>query len=221
MDHEKTPMQDRRGFLTFGGAAVAMGAIVAACSSGASDDIPVTGTLPTPPEDPTLVTGRGNDITLLRTAQSVEALAAQTYREVLAGGQITSGANREAAQGLADAHQERVGMVGELVVAAGGTPFTQANPYLDETVVQPALEDISTSEEALALLVEIEKLTSQTEVFAAESLTTAQLRSGIVALGSSSARAVSILSLLQGQPAVAFAMYPLSARAPEKAYLPQ
>ncbi len=221
MDHERTSTQDRRRFLAFGGAAVAMGAIVAACSSGGSDDIPVTGTLPAPPADPTVETSQRNDVTMLRTAQSVEALAAETYREVLASGQITSGSTREAAQSFADAHQQRVGMVGQLVTSAGGTPFTQPNPYLDETVVQPALEAVTTPEEALALLVAVEKLTSQTEVFAAESLTTAQLRSGIVALGSSSARSVSVLSALQGQPPVAFAMFPLGARAPEKAQLPE
>lgn len=213
---------DRRGFLTLGGATIAMGAVVAACGSGVSDDsLPVTGTLPPQPTESTVPVGTTNDITMLRTAQSIEALAAQTYRDVIESGQVTSPEARQAAQRIADAHETRVGLVGDLVSSVGGAPYTQPNPFLLENVVNPELELMASADDALGLLLTVENLTSQTEVYAAESLSTAQLRSSIVALGSSSARMVSVLFGLQGHPQVPFPTYPVSARAPLDARLPQ
>jgi hypothetical protein len=222
MSNPMPPATSRRNLFTLGGAAVALGVVAAACGSSTNPDgLPVTGTLPTPSPDPTVVTGRQQDVTLLRTAQSIEALAAETYGKVLSGDAITTSALRQAARLIGERHEAHVGLVGDLVRTAGGTPHPQPNPYLQETVVAPALEALTSEEDVLALLLEVENLTSQTEIYANELLSTPELRAGIVAVGSAGARQVSVLLGLQGMPQVPFPLFPVSARAPQKAYLPE
>lgn len=220
---ERNESTTRRRFLTVGGAAVAFSVVAAACggSEGGSDQLPVTGTLPVTDRPPVVNISADNDVTMLRTAQSVEALAVLTYNTVLSKNVLDDAAIIEAVRLFQVHHTANVSSVGALVQAAGGQPYTQPNPYLLEQIIQPGLDGVDSQVSALGVLYEIENTTAQTEIFCVEVLSRAQLRQGIAAIGASCARAVSVLNGFQGQPPVAFPLMPLALRAPEKAYLPE
>lgn len=220
MDRDQHP--DRRRFLALGGATVAFSAIAVACGSGSADEpLPFTGTLPPPGRSIPPARGRAEDITLLRTAQSIEALAVEVYQHALSGGLVTSDRATSMARLFEDQHAENIPVVGSLVSDAGGRPHPEANPYLWETVFAPALEAAATEDEVLVQLLAVEATCSQNAAFANELLSTAELRQSLTAVGAPSARRSSVLLELQSLPPVPFAVLPVAARAPSDAYLPE
>ena len=84
-------LPDRRAFLRVGGLTVAMSAVIAACGSDDDESLPITGTPPTSSEDASVFErGQELDVTLLRTAQSIEVLAVDTYQTALDSGLVTT-----------------------------------------------------------------------------------------------------------------------------------
>ncbi len=78
-------------FLRVGGVTIAMSAVVAACGKKKADPIPFTGTSPTSSASTGIEQiGQELDVTLLRTSQSVEVLAVQTYQKALDSGIVTT-----------------------------------------------------------------------------------------------------------------------------------
>jgi hypothetical protein len=220
MDRDQHP--DRRRFLALGGATVAFSAIAVACGSGSSDEaLPFTGTVPPPGRSIPPARGREEDITLLRTAQSIEALAVEVYQQVLAGDLLTDSTATRMARLFEGQHAENIPVVGDLVSSAGGDPHPQPNPYLWETVFAPALEAAAAEADVLTQLLAMEATCSQNAAFANELLSTAELRQSLTAVGSPSARRSSVLLELQSLPPVPFAVLPVAARAPADAYLPE
>jgi hypothetical protein len=215
-------LADRRGFLKVGGATVAMSAVLAACGDDAADEqLPVTGTFPLPVgEAITAPPGSAAlDLNLLRTGQSIEVLAVDTYQAAIDSGLVTTTAVADAAQLFQEHHQEHGDTIAGIITDLGGDPYDEPNPFLERTVVGPALEVVSTEEEIVALAVTLENTAAQTYVFAAEVLTTPQLRQGVMTIGGVEARHLALLNILQELPPVPAAFMARRARIDENGYV--
>jgi hypothetical protein len=220
-------LPDRRRFLTVGGLTLATSALLAACGdSGGDEQIPVSGTLPVPAEEgvtPTTTPAQGQetDVTLLRTAQSIEVLAVETYQAAIDSGLVTTPAIADAAQLFQAQHREHAALLAETTTETGGEPYDQANEYLFTEVVEPALGVLDGEEGVVSLALTLENTAAQTYVFAAELLTTPDLRQAIMSIGATEARHVSVLFTVQNQPPVPFAFMPRRDAVDRNGYVPQ
>ena len=213
-------LPDRRGFLKIGGATVALSAIAAACSSEPETQLGVGGTAPPSLEAAGIYdTGEELDLSLLRTAQSIEVLAIETYQKLLAGDLLSTAAVADAAQLFMDQHRDHAGLLSTTTEDTGGVAYDQPNEYLLATVVDPALEAATDEEAAVKLAFALENTAAQTYVFAAELLSTPELRQAIMSIGGVEARHVSVLYGVQSLPRVPFAFMPRRAHIDEQGFI--
>jgi rubrerythrin len=131
------PTLGRRALIRNGALTVSLGALASACGTGrsGSDDPGRLGVADAAPE---LVEDEITDLTLLRTAQSIEYTAIDVYAVAAETGALSSD-EMALVQRFTDDHQRHADAVGELVVGLGGTPFTCANPFLVDRAVTPVV----------------------------------------------------------------------------------
>jgi hypothetical protein len=175
----------RRQFFKVGGATILGAAVLAACGSDAS----------TPAETGNKGdTGGGNlDITLLRTASSVEVLAVNVYDKAAQSSLITTAAVGAAAALFRDHHQAHAEALQAATTNNGGEAYTKQNQAVFDTVVKPALDSAKTEADVLALALALENAAASTYVFAAGKLSTAEFRQTIMSIGGVEARHASVL----------------------------
>jgi hypothetical protein len=212
-------LPDRRAFLRVGGITVAVSAVVAACGSSDTETLPVTGTLPTSIEGGPIEPGQEVDVTLLRTAQSIEVLAVDTYQTALDSGLVTTTALADTIRLFQEQHGEHAGLLAATTRDAGGTPYDEPNSYLQDQVVGPVTEVLASEEDVVALAVELENTAAQTYVFAAEVLSAPALRQGIMSIGGVEARHLAVLYAVQEQPPAPFPIMPRRARIDPRGYI--
>ena len=164
--------------------------------------------------------GQEVDVTFLRTAQSVEVLAVDTYQTALDSGLLTTPALADTIRLFQEQHREHAGLLSATTIDAGGTPYDEPNSYLAEKVVDPAVAGLSDESTVVALALELENTAAQTYVFAAEVLSVPALRQGIMSIGGVEARHISVLYTVQEQPPVPFPFMPARARVPADGYVP-
>ena len=136
---------DRRGFLRVGGAGVTLAALLAACGSdeGAGPEgITEAGTTPTTAARPS---GIISDSTLMRTATSVHYNGIDLIDAIVGFG-VISAEMTAAVEQYRVLLQEQADLLAEATSGIGGTPFTQANPVVDERVILPALALLDVSQ---------------------------------------------------------------------------
>lgn len=135
----------RRQALRIGGLSVSLAALVAACGTDRSGDTapgrvgnadPIL-----PPPDYAV-----NDVVLLRTASSVELTAVAVYA-VIKGLGVLEGSTADLVDRIQADHQATADKMAALTEAAGGTAWTDTNPWIMERVVEPIVETISTSDD--------------------------------------------------------------------------
>jgi hypothetical protein len=212
-------LPDRRSFLRVGGMTVAMSAVIAACGKKKDESVPFTGSPPTSGRTGLLTPGQELDVTFLRTAQSVEVLAVDTYQTALDSGLLTTPALADTVRLFQEQHREHAGLLSATTIDAGGTPYDQPNSYLAAQVVDPAVAEMTDESTVIALALELENTAAQTYVFAAEVLSVPALRQGIMSIGGVEARHISVLYTAQEQPPVPFAFMPARARVPADGYI--
>ena len=125
---------DRRQLLRTGGLTLSLGAIIAACGEDRAGGVD-PGRVGNAPDVEPLAAAEVDDIVLLRTAQSLEHSALDTYAaarglDVLSAGQDTI------AQRFVDDHTGHSVALGGFITEAGGEEFACANPWLSETRAQ-------------------------------------------------------------------------------------
>jgi rubrerythrin len=158
---------NRRRFLTIGGVSIASAAIFAACgNSSKTQSTPTTTTAPA--SSPTTVASGGStagdtsDVTILRTASSLEVLAVDTYQTAIKSGLVTSPAVAAAAKDFMNQHAEHAAAFEAATKKAGGTPFTQPNPVVNAKVIQPAIKVAKTQTDVVALAYALETAAAAT-----------------------------------------------------------
>ncbi|MGZ4785020.1 MAG: ferritin-like domain-containing protein, partial [Acidimicrobiales bacterium] len=189
----------RRTFFTVGGAAVVGSAVMVGCSTAKKKQLTQTGTTETTAAA-TTTTAPGSaetDAILLRTAQSIEALAVSTYDKALASGLVTTPSVSQAFTLFRDQHQQHADQIASITRGVGATPYTEPNTFLDITVVTPGLAAAADEDAVLALATVLEKTAAETYTYAGGTLTTTELRSAIMTIGPTEARHLSLLYILQ------------------------
>lgn len=131
------PTLGRRALIRNGAITVSIGALASACGSGrsGSDDPGRLGVADAAPE---LVEDEVDDVTLLRTAQSIEYTAIDVYAAAAETGGLSSDETALVGR-FVDDHRRHADEIGTLVSGLGGEPFTCANPFLVGRAVTPVL----------------------------------------------------------------------------------
>ncbi|MFZ9397777.1 MAG: ferritin-like domain-containing protein [Ilumatobacteraceae bacterium] len=179
----------RRRFLLASGATVSLGALISACGGGGSKSgIARVGLAPEPADLPT---AEVTDVTLLRTATSLEYNAIFVYEAAKDAGYLSGDAAKLALRFQAD-HKEHAAATASLTEAAGGNPFTDPNPRLQSIYVEPALGLIASSDDpasdVLALAYALETLAGATYQFYVPMLRDKALRGAAMGIGEQEAR---------------------------------
>jgi hypothetical protein len=194
--------RSRRQFLVLGGASVAGAAALAACSSA-----PVTqssGTIAstvTPATAPTttanaeaVAAGRAR----IETAASLEVSIANFYAKFLSASYMTDADARTWATMFQTQHESNASALRDLSVSAGGTSSPKPNSYVDEQLIAPAMKvaDADKSADALVkLATQLEEAAASTATLAINSLAGADLRQGLMAVGTTNARHAAVWRL--------------------------
>lgn len=186
----------RRRFLLAGGASISLGALLAACGGGESTGIARIGLTPDPADLPSAPV---TDVTLLRTATSLELNAIFVYEAAASAGYLSGDAAKLAARFLAD-HRAHADATAELTEAAGGRAFTDPNPRLQSVYVEPALgliaEAADPAADVLALAYALETLAGATYQMYTPMLTDKELRRAAMGIGADEARHTATLGVV-------------------------
>jgi hypothetical protein len=202
------PSPSRRNFFRLGGVTILGAAVLAACGG---DDDTTAGTTPgtnaptdtiapttpatTPGTDPmtTEAGGVDMDLTLAKTAASLEKLAVDVYGQ--AGALLTTPAVIAAATMFAGHHQLHLDALNGVITGAGEPEITQMNQAVFDALVAPALAGAASEADAVNLALALEEAAAQTYAFAAGALSTPALRSTIMTIGGIEARHAAVLRM--------------------------
>jgi hypothetical protein len=211
----------RRSFLTVGGATVLGSALLVACGREPTQQIAQTGTTPPQPSS-TTTTAPGShdlDLTMLRTASSIEVLAINTYDTALKSGLLKTPDVKSAIELFKSQHEDHANLLYTATSDAGGDPYKLPNPYLSYEVVAPTLKSIKTEAGIMALATGLEDTAGQTYVMAGGVLTTPALRAAIMSIGTTEGRHLTALYLLQGLVPVPLSIFSTAKATPPDSYI--
>ena len=214
-------LPDRRSFFRIGGMTIAATAVIASCSRKKAGNVAQTGTTPSTSAS-TTTTNPGSqvtDVTLLRTAQSIEILAVETYQQAIDSGLLTTAAVLDAAKLFQSQHRDHAGLLAATVRTAGGTPYDQANAYLKSTVVDAAVAALTDQESVIKLALELENTAAQTYTYSGGVLTTPELRQTLMSIGGVEARHMSVLYGALQSPQVPLPLMPTRDAVPVKGHI--
>ena len=204
------PSPNRRDLFKLGGVSILGVALLAACGSDSAASPTVTNASGTTPgstggaattvpsttggTQPADTTGPADlDLTLARTAASLEKLAVDTYGA--AGALVTTPAVVAAATMFAGHHQMHLDALNGVITGAGGKAITQMNQAVYDALVKPAIAAAKTETDAVMLALALEEAAAQTYVFAGGTLSTSALRSTIMTIGGVEARHAAVLRM--------------------------
>lgn len=193
---ELVGVPSRRRLLTLGGSSVLGAAVLAACTKTGQpkEQLAQTGTTPTTKKaDETA--GRGSftdDLTLLRSAQSIEVLAIDVYQKAIDSGLLTTAAIADAAKLFQSQHRDHAGLLDRTTRDLGGQPYTQPNPVLADSI-KAKVDALQTENDVVALALSLENVASESYTYASGWLTTEDLRAAITSIGAVEARHVTVL----------------------------
>ena len=196
--HALLGVPSRRGFFKIGGVTLLGATVLAAC--GSDDDDPAeTGGAPT-----TTAGGTGDgglDLTLAKTAASVENLAVAAYQTAIDSGIVTDATIGAAAAAFRDHHQAHADAINGVVTGAGAEAVTAPNQVLFDALVQPVLDAGPTQDSIVQLAYDLETAAVQAYTFAGGNLSTPELRSTLMTIGGVESRHAAVLKMLaQGDP---------------------
>ncbi len=185
------------------GALAATTAVLAACSSS-SPSIARIGESPTTVKLEDLAV---TDVVLLRTAMSMETMAAA----MLSDSAVTSLASKESASiiaAFAADHTSHLEDLRVLITARNGEPYSETNAKLMQAYGQTALDLIASGklpEDTLALTLAVENLIASTYQYFVSLTAEPALRAAMVGLGGRSSRRAAVAAQLINGGTVGFA----------------
>ena len=131
-------MIGRRDVLRVGGLGVATAAVLSACGAETGEVGRVGSVSTTVPLPDAVVT----NVTLLRTASSMEHSVINVYSQVVGNSDLLDPTHDATFQRFIDDHAAAAEAFEQATSDAGGTPWTCGNPKFDDVVVQPVLDRI-------------------------------------------------------------------------------
>ncbi len=135
----------RRDVLRIGGFSVATAAVISACGEHVRGQIGRVGAVPTTVKLPDAVV---NNITLLRTASSLEHSAINVYSQVIGNSALLDPKLQDVAKRFMDDHVGHAKLFENLTSEAGGVPWTCGNPKIDDAIINPIITRITKGAEA-------------------------------------------------------------------------
>ena len=182
----------RRQVLRIGGLTFAMAAVTAACGGGGSSSSGGGGggggSATTTPHSE-------SDVTFMRTANSVEAVAIKAYQKVVddpkAVGVSTSVSDLITL--LQKHHKDHSNLLAKATTDAGGTPFTDPNPIIIGRL-QPTIDSMKTEPDVLALAYSLEKALAATYQDYVGEFLDRSLNEQLMSIGGVEAKNVSLLA---------------------------
>ncbi len=211
----------RRAFLAAGGATLLGSAVLAACGKEPTQQVAQTGTTPPQPSSTTTTApgSHATDLTLLRTASSIEILAVESYGAALALGKVTTPGIKQTLELFRSQHQDHANLLSTVTTDAGGTPYTKPNLYLAYEIIEPTVKGIRTEADVVGMATELENTAAQTYVNAGGVLTTPTLRAAIMSIGATEARHLTALYLIQQLVPVPLSVFTTAKTVPLDAYI--
>jgi hypothetical protein len=204
--HALLGVPSRRGFFKIGGVTLLGATVLAACGDD-DEDVAESGESPTTGGD-TGGEGGGNlDLTLAKTAASVEILAVAAYQTAIDSGVVTDATIGAAAAAFRDHHQAHADALNGVVTGAGEAEITDPNQVLFDALVQPVLDAGPTQESIVQLAYDHETAAVQAYAFAGGNLSTPQLRSTIMTIGGIESRHAAVLKMVAQAAAPADVFY--------------
>jgi hypothetical protein len=223
---------NRRQFLRIGGLTIAGSALLVACGDDENDSASTTtaaagGSSTTTAGDGSTTTtnpmaGSDMDLTLLRTASSIEALAVAAYQAGIDSGLVTDSAVADAAVLFQSQHMDHGAALEAQTTSLGGEAYTEPNPYLKENVVDPALAEVTDQLSVVRLALDLENAAAQTYTLAGGLLSTPTLRQIIMSIGGVEARHLAVLRGVvdgAGVAQVPVGFMPTEDAAPEESFV--
>ncbi len=190
---------NRRQFLAQGGAAVSLGAILAACGNTAGPTAP--GRLGSAAPPATLPTVTVDDTVLIRTAQSLHYSAIEVFERLIKAGS-TSTAVGALLPGLVEFHKAQATKIGS---EGGATAFECANPFVTDRYIDPTFEVLdgptSTNPEKDSdkIAIAFEEWIARSHQDLVSALSDPKLRTSFLTVAVESSRASAALSLAAGE----------------------
>ena len=137
----------RRDILRIGGFTVATAAVIAACGEHDRGQIGRVGAVPSTAKLPAPVV---TNVTLLRTASSLEHSAINVYSQVIGNSDLLDPKFDDIAKRFMEDHQGHAALFEQLTTEAGGIPWTCGNPKIDDTIMNPVISRITKGAPATA-----------------------------------------------------------------------
>lgn len=186
---------DRRRFLQVGGLTVVSAAVLAAC---AKDDKAASSGATTSNPTPTTAAGAAAagatlDVTILRTASSVERLAVDVYNTAINSGLVKTAAIADAAKLFRDQHMEHAALFEGATTKLGGQAFTKANPAV-LAALDPTIKALKDEKGVVQLAHDLEAAAAATYFSTAGAFNDKTLNKAAMSVGGVEARHVAILS---------------------------
>lgn len=188
----------RRRFLRIGATSVAAAAVLAACGSNDKGSGAAT------PAETTTSTAKlatPGDITVLRTASSLELVAVNAYDAAIKANLLTTPAVSDAAKAFMGQHKDHSDVFQSLTKKLGGEPYDKPNPALTAQL-QPRLAGLANEQQVIALALELERAAAATYVAAVGTFGDPSLNEAIMSVGGVEARHAAVLATVLNQPAV-------------------
>jgi rubrerythrin len=130
----------RRDLLRIGGFSVATAAVISACGEHERGQLGRVGSVATTTTLPDAVV---TNVTLLRTASSLEHTIVNVYSQVIGNSDLLDPKLADIAKRFMDDHAAHATMFEKLTTDAGGTAWTCGNPKLEDTIVSPVIERVT------------------------------------------------------------------------------
>ena len=137
----------RRDILRIGGFTVTTAAVIGACGEHDRGQIGRVGAVPSTVKLPDPVV---TNVTLLRTASSLEHSVINVYSQVIGNSDLLDPKFNELAKRFMDDHVGHAAFFEQLTIQAGGSPWKCGNPKIDDTIMNPVLNRITKGANATA-----------------------------------------------------------------------
>ncbi|MEP7202624.1 MAG: ferritin-like domain-containing protein [Ilumatobacteraceae bacterium] len=130
----------RRDMLRIGGFGVATAAVISACGEHERGQVGRVGAVPTTLVLPDAVV---TNVTLLRTASSLEHSVINVYSQVIGNSDLLDPKLDDVAKRFMEDHQGHAELFEKLTAVGGGTPWTCGNPKIDDIIINPIVARIT------------------------------------------------------------------------------
>ncbi|HEY0518009.1 MAG TPA: ferritin-like domain-containing protein, partial [Ilumatobacteraceae bacterium] len=144
---DRAAVMSRRGVLRIGGLSVGAAALAAACGEHARGEIGRVGAVPTTVKLPDAIV---TNVTLLRTASSLEYSIINVYSQIVGKSDLLDPKYDEMIQRFMDDHTAQAKALEQLTTAAGGTAWTCSNPKIDDLIINPVITRVTKGTAATA-----------------------------------------------------------------------